>query len=295
MQVGQWTKKLMKKKLIIFNLIFLITAVIFAQTPCRAAELYATAGVAEDNIPVYSYTVIHSYPHDNLAFTQGLVYNDGFLFEGTGLPGYSTLRKVNLETGKVIKMLPLDKEHFGEGITFFGNKIAQLTLDDNIGFIYDGASFKRLGKFNYPTAGWGITYDGINLIMSDGTEYLYFLDTNTFQKIKKITVTANGIPVKNINELEYINGKIYANIWMTDKIAIINPKSGKVSAWINLSGLLSEKYKKKIGHSLSDNGIYSRISEKDACLNGIAYDKKNNRLFVTGKLWPKVFEIRIEK
>lgn len=257
--------------------------------------IFATALYAADNIPVYGYTVINSYPHDNLAFTQGLSFKDGFLFEGTGLPGYSTLRKVNLKTGKVIKIARLDKKYFGEGITFFGNKIAQLTLDDNIAVIYDGASFKLLGKFNYPTAGWGITYNGSNLIMSDGTEYLYFLDPNNFRGIKKIAVSANSIPVKNINELEYINGKIYANIWLTDKIAVINPKSGAVDAWINLSGLLSEKDKKKIRSSLPDNGIYSRISEKDACLNGIAYDKKNNRLFVTGKLWPKIFEIRIEK
>lgn len=255
--------------------------------------VFTPAVFAAQNIPIYSYIVVNSYPHDNLAFTQGLFYKDGFLFEGTGLNGHSTLRKVDISTGKVIKMRKLENIYFGEGVTLFDDKIVQLTENNNLGFIYDADSFKLIGKFSYPTAGWGITYDGENLIMSDGTEVLYFLDKKTFKQVKKITVSANNSPIRELNELEYVKGKIYANIWHKDKIAVIDPATGKVLFFIDLSGLLSLKDKKNIGYSVLPWKEFSVSAEKEACLNGIAYDKKNDRLFVTGKLWPKVFELKI--
>lgn len=253
--------------------------------------LPAVPAYAADNIPVYGYTVIRPYPHDNTAFTQGLVYRDGFLYEGTGLNGRSTIRKVDLQTGKIIKMRALENKYFGEGITFFGNKIAQLTEYGNMGFIYDADSFELIGTFGYPTDGWGITYDGKNLIISDGSSVLYFFETKNFKCVKTLNVRAGIYPVININELEYVKGKIYANIWHENKIAVIDPITGKVAAWIDLSGLLSVEDRKNLG--LSVLGYRGADAEKEACLNGIAYDEKNDRLFVTGKLWPKVFEIKI--
>lgn len=248
------------------NFIFLI--IFFASVSSSSGK---------DFIPVYDCEVVNSYPHDTSAFTEGLVYKDGFLYESTGLKGQSSLRKVNLKTGRIIKIIALEDKYFGEGIAVFGNKIVQLTENENTAFIYNLNSFKQLDSFYYPTWGWGITWNGENLIMSDGTSALYFLNPYTFKRVKKIKVHAGGLTLKNINELEYIKGKIYANIWHTEKIAVINPDSGKVTAWIDLS-------------VLSSCGM---PSGNEACLNGIAYDEENDRLFVTGKLWPKIFEIKI--
>ena len=228
-------------------------------------------------IPVYTYKVVNTYPHDQSAFTEGLVFEEGVLYEGTGLHEYSTLRRVKLETGEILQICELPPQFFGEGVTIYGDKIIQLTWQSNIGFVYDKYSFKLLKEFNYPDEGWGITHDGKHLIMSDGTSTLHFLDPETFEEISQIEVSANNIPVTRINELEYIQGEIYANIWQTELIARINPLTGRVVGWIDLRGILS----------LEDD------SETVDVLNGIAHDSKNNRLFVTGKFWPKLFEIEL--
>jgi len=228
-------------------------------------------------IPVYTYKVVNTYPHDRSAFTEGLVFEDGVLYEGTGLRGYSNLRRVKLETGEILQICELPPQFFGEGVTVYGNKIIQLTWQSHIGFIYDKYSFKLLQEFNYPDEGWGIAHDGKHLIMSDGTATLHFLDPETFEEISQIEVSANNTPVTRINELEYIQGEIYANIWQTERIARIDPLTGQVIGWIDLKGILSP-----------EDG-----SETVDVLNGIAYDLKNSRLFVTGKFWPKLFEIEL--
>ena len=228
-------------------------------------------------IPLYTYKVVNTYPHDQSAFTEGLVFEDGVLYEGTGLNGYSNLRIVKLETGETLQIYELPPQFFGEGVTIYGNKIIQLTWKSHISFVYDKYSFKLMQDFNYPDEGWGITHDGKHLIMSDGSSTLHFLDPETFKEIGQIEVSANDIPVTRINELEYIQGEIYANIWQTERIARINPLTGQVISWIDLKGILSPE-----DHS-----------ETVDVLNGIAYDAKNSRLFVTGKFWPKLFEIEL--
>ena len=242
---------------------------------CSNLEFPTTFNV----IPVYTYQVLNTYPHDMSAFTEGLVFEDGVLYEGTGLYGYSNLRRVELETGKVLQIRELPSQHFGEGITIYKNKIIQLTWKSHLGFVYDKYNFKLLQEFNYPNEGWGITYDGNCLIMSDGTSILHFLDPETFEEISQIEVHENNIPVTKINELEYVQGEIFANIWLTERIARINPLTGQVTGWIDLKGILSPEDR----------------SEKVDVLNGIAYDAKNNRLLVTGKFWPKLFEIELIK
>ncbi len=223
----------------------------------------------------YTYDVVNVYPHDQSAFTQGLVFEEDMLYEGTGLYGHSTLRRVDLETGIVAQIYDLPDQFFGEGITVFSGKIIQLTWKSGIGFIYDKNSFELLQEFEYSTEGWGITHNGSMLIMSDGTATLYFLDPETFQTISKIDVYDKD-PVIMLNELEYIHGSVYANIWKEDKIVIINPQTGKVIGWIDLTGI----------RDLLDQ-------EKIDVLNGIAFDQKGNRLFITGKWWSKIFEIEI--
>jgi glutamine cyclotransferase len=230
-----------------------------------------------DVIPVYTYNITKAYPHDRDAFTQGLVFEDGVLYEGTGLLGHSTLRRVELETGEILQIRELSDEFFGEGITIYGDKIIQLTWQSNMGFVYDKDSFELLQEFNYSTEGWGITHDGTRLIMSDGTSTLHFLDPQTFEEIGQLEVFDNDGPVTRLNELEYIQGEIYANVWQTDRIAIIAPETGRVVGWIDLRGLLTAE----------------DLSEPVDVLNGIAYDAEANRLFVTGKLWPKLFEIEL--
>lgn len=226
--------------------------------------------------PVYGYRVINRYSHDPQAFTQGLIYDDGLLLEGTGRYGASSLREVVLETGEVLRQQPLEEIYFGEGITLFDGEIIQLTWQSGTGFIYDRETFDRLSSFSYPTQGWGITHDGEKLIMSDGSATLYFWDPQTLAETGRVTVTANGEPVVRLNELEYINGEVFANIWQTDMIARISPETGEVLGWIDLSGLLDEE----------------QAASADV-LNGIAYDATGDRLFVTGKYWPLLFEIEL--
>ena len=235
------------------------------------AMLFLQIHALADTVPIYTYKVINTYPHDNEAFTQGLVFEGGYLYEGTGRYGASTLRKVQLKTGKVVQIYKLPPQFFGEGITIYKNQIIQLTWQSQIGFVYDIKSFSLLRKFRYPTDGWGITHDGKQLIMSDGTATLYFLNPENFEKTGTLQVRdANG-PVKNINELEYIQGEIYANVWKKNLIARISPKNGIVVGWIDLGGLCKW------------NGV----------LNGIAYDREHGRLFVTGKRWPYIYEIKL--
>ena len=229
-----------------------------------------------NSIPRYSYNIINTYPHDVGAFTEGLVYESGFLYESTGKINESTLRKVDLQTGEILKLHKLDENYFGEGITLYDNKIFQLTWKSNVGFIYDKDSFNLINKFYYNTEGWGITHNDENLIMSDGTDEIYFLNPKNFKKVYSIKVHDEFRPVTKLNELEFIQGEIYANVWKRNKIARICPHSGKITGWIELKGLLSPKEYKNAG-----------------TLNGITYDKQNNRIFVTGKMWPKIFEIKL--
>ena len=225
----------------------------------------------------YTYRVINSFPHDAEALTQGLVFDNGTLFEGTGLHGKSTLRQVQLETGVVLRSLSLASQYFGEGITIYKDQVIQLTWQSNTGFLYDKDSFELLQTFSYPTEGWGITHDGVRLIVSDGTSTLYFWDPVSFEEIGRIEVHDEDAPVTRLNELEYVRGEVFANVWPTDRIAIINPHTGRVTGWINLEGLLD-----------SEEGVVSA-----GVLNGIAYDAENARLFVTGKRWPTLLEIRL--
>jgi glutaminyl-peptide cyclotransferase len=227
--------------------------------------------------PVMTYTVINTYPHDPSAFTQGLVFTDGVLYEGTGLYGQSSLRRVALETGAVLQSCALSAQLFGEGIAIYGNRIIQLTWQSHIGLVYDKTSFELLRTFSYPTEGWGLTHDGARLIMSDGTATLHFLDPETFAEVGQVEVYDVDGPVRRLNELEYIGDEIYANIWQTDRVVRIDPQTGQVLGWVDLSGLLSPE---------------DRQQPVDV-LNGIAYDPASDRLFVTGKLWPKLFEIEL--
>jgi glutaminyl-peptide cyclotransferase len=225
----------------------------------------------------YGYRVLQTYPHDPSAFTQGLIYLDGRLFESTGLRGRSSLRMVDLRTGVVLRQLNLPAQFFGEGLTNWKTTLIQLTWTAHIGFVYRRRTFHLLRTFHYEGEGWGLTQDGANIIMSDGTSYLRFLDPSTFREVKRLTVSDHGAAVHDLNELEYIQGSIYANIWQTDRIAIISPDDGRVTGWIDLAGLRP----------------ITVSANPDAVLNGIAFDSAHDRLFVTGKLWPELFEIRL--
>ena len=227
--------------------------------------------------PVYGYKVVRAYPHDPTAFTQGLFYLDGKLYESTGLNRQSTIREVRLEDGKVLRSVDLAPEYFGEGIVNWRGEILSLTWQNGVGFRWNRADFRRTGEFHYPGEGWALTQDGKNVIMSDGTSELRFLDPATMAERKRVTVTYNGQPVTHLNELEWVKGEVFANIWMGRRIARIDPKSGRVKGWIDLSELAVE----------NANG------DPDSVLNGIAYDSKRDRLFVTGKNWAKLFEIDI--
>jgi glutaminyl-peptide cyclotransferase len=227
--------------------------------------------------PVRSYKIVAVYPHDRKAFTEGLEFHDGYLYESTGLNGQSSIRKVDLVTGAVIKQLPLSTVYFGEGVTFFGGRLFQLTYQSQIGFVYDATSWQPLGNFRYSGEGWALTHDAKHLIMSDGTSAIRYLDPATQRETGRIVVRDGTKPVANVNELEYIEGEIWANVWQTDWIARIDPRTGQVNSWVDLTGLLKPS---------------ERTPDTDV-LNGIAYDARRKRIFVTGKKWPKLFEIRV--
>jgi glutaminyl-peptide cyclotransferase len=224
----------------------------------------------------YTFSVVKTYPHDQNAFTEGLFFADGYIYESTGLNGASTLRRVDLASGQVLQEIALPEEFFGEGATLINDTIIQLTWQSHIGFVYGKTSLAQLGNFSYPTEGWGLTFDGKRLIMSDGSSSLIFLDPVTFQQIGQVQVRDGNASVSNLNELEYVNGDVYANIFEQQKIAIINPETGQVKAWIDLSGL----------HGSAD-------FSGENVLDGIAYDAKDNRLFVTGKDWTQLYEITL--
>lgn len=236
--------------------------------------LFATArlGSAADG-----YRIVHTYPHDPRAFTQGLIFLDGHLYESTGLNGRSSLRMVDLETGRVLQQVDLPAKYFGEGLASWGSTLIQLTWQAHIAFVYDRFSFRLLRTIHSPWEGWGLTQDGHHLILSDGSATLHFLDPTTFRQVRSIVVKDQGMPVTQLNELEYIHGQIYSNVWHSDRIARISPATGQVLGWINLTGLLAP----------------GEVTDPEAVLNGIAYDAAHNRLFVTGKLWPKLFQIQV--
>ena len=229
-------------------------------------------------VPVYGYQVVRSYPHDRTAFTQGLIVRNGVFYEGTGMPGQSTVRKVKIETGDVLQAKRLDAQYFGEGITEFKGSIYQLTWQHGLGFVYDANTFEQQRTFTYKGEGWGLTHDGKHLIMSDGSAELRVIDPSTMAEIRRITVRDNGRPVPQLNELEFVKGEIFANVWQTERIVRISPSDGRVTGWIDLAGLLSPA--ERTGADV---------------LNGIAYDAASDRLFVTGKWWPRVFEITVVK
>ena len=227
--------------------------------------------------PHFSYNIINTYPHDPTAFTQGLIWYKSSMYEGTGLLGRSSLRRVDLETGKIEQQVDCDDNIFGEGITISGDYVYQLTWKNHLAFVYNKKNFTLVKSFDYPRQGWGLTHDTLNLIASDGTATLYFLDPETFYEKRKITVHEGNNAIQYLNELEYIGGKIFANIYKSDHIVIINPTDGLVQGWIDLAGLHDQLH----------------LNSNEAVLNGIMYDQEDDKLFVTGKLWPKLFQIEL--
>jgi glutaminyl-peptide cyclotransferase len=257
------------------SLSFCIAAMFTVFLPAQAQVPAIPAG-----LPVDGYRVEHVYPHDAQAFTQGLQFVNGVFYEGTGLNGRSSIRKVKIETGEVLQRRDVPSEHFGEGITVWKNELIELTWRSQIALVYDRETFEPRRTFSYTGEGWGLTEDGTNLIMSDGSNQLRVLDPATFSERRRISVTAGGAPLRNLNELEYVKGQILANVWLTDYVARIAPDSGRVSRFIDLRGLLTPAER-------------AAVDAQGGVLNGIAYDAARDRLFVTGKLWPKVFEITV--
>lgn len=265
------------KRIGIISLLFLSLTTFNCQTG-SVANLPANSSATEPAAK-YGYEVINTWPHDTAAYTQGLVFQDGKLFESTGQEGRSSLRRVELETGKVLQQVNIPSPYFSEGLTLFKGKLYQLTWQHQRGFIYDAWTFEKIGEFSYSGEGWGLTNDGESLILSDGTNRLRFLNPNNFQVRRSISVLDQRTAVTDLNELEYVHGEIYANVWHQDQIARIDPQTGRVTAWVDLKGLLKP----------------GEATDEEAVLNGIAYDETRDRLFITGKLWPKLFEIRLKR
>mgnify|MGYP000898250287 CR=1 FL=1 len=257
--------------------LFLAAFLILLASCCSADS--SIHGEDLNNIPVFGIEIVNSYPHDPMAFTQGLVYDrDDLIYEGTGLYGRSSLRKVELKTGRVIEQINLSGSLFGEGIALWGGSIVQLTWQSGLGLVYGKENLTETGRFGYRTEGWGLTRDNHRLIMSDGSNILHILDPETFREMGRINVTAGGRPLNGLNELEYIKGEIYANIWPTSRIAIILPQTGEVRGEIDLTSILP-----------GSQGVGQSVD----VANGIAYDGESDRIFVTGKLWPRLYEIRL--
>lgn len=274
----------MKRRVLIAALVLVASLValglaLWVQADDLYFPLWVYGGRAE---PVeYGYEVVERFPHDPGAFTQGLVYlGDGVLYEGTGMWGESSLRRVDLSSGRVLQQRDLPARYFGEGIAVVGERIVQLTWQSGVAFIYDRQTFELLGEHTYPGEGWGLAYDGKRLIMSDGTPRLRFWDPETLAEIGSVQVRDGGEPVEDLNELEFVDGEVWANVWQTDRIARIDPDSGRVVGWIDLTGLLSDE---------------DRAGRSVDVLNGIAYDAETGRVFVTGKYWPVLYEIRVTR
>ncbi len=259
------------RKRLIATLAFLAWAGAVGFTSCSEAE-------TPEGIDVYTYEVVNVYPHDVEAWTQGLAFYDGFLYESTGLYGKSSLRRVRLETGEILQKRELAEEYFAEGIAVWGDRVVQLTWLARRGFVYDRETFALKGEFSYASSGWGLTHDGKRFIMSDGSATLRFLDAETYEETGRVDVFDDGGPVRKLNELEYVGGYVYANVHPTDRVAVISPETGRVVRWLDLAGLPKR------------GGFRPGESE---CLNGIAYDPSSGRLFVTGKFWPRLFEIKL--
>lgn len=249
---------------------------------CLSVALLCVAGgvwlAAQPQVPqTYGYQLVNSFPHDPNAFTQGLVFHEGSLLESTGKYGQSSLRRVELESGRVVQSHRLSRDLFGEGITVFGERIYQLTWRNGLAIVYDKETFDELGRLRYEGEGWGLTNDGTHLIMSDGSATLRFVDPQDFRVVRRLVVHSRGRRVDRLNELQYVHGEIFANIWYRDHIARISPETGEVTGWIDLRTLWPER------------------RDREAVLNGIAYDAENDRLFVTGKNWPRLYEIRLSR
>ena len=249
----------------------------FSSLACAFVVFAVAVAAASLAFAADTYRVIHAYPHDPRAYTQGLLYTDGHLYESTGLNGRSSLRMDDLTTGRVLQSAPVPSQYFAEGLAAWGSMLVQLTWESHIAFVYDRFSFRLLHTFRYDGEGWGLTQDGKYLILSDGTATIRFFDPANFHEVRRIVVKDRGAQVTDLNELEYIHGQIYANVWHTDRIARISPATGQVLDWIDLTGLLPENQR----------------SDPEAVPNGIAYDAAHDRLFVTGKLWPTLFEIKV--
>ena len=260
--------------LLAFTLILTTPACAQQPAPAAAAPGNNSAQAAEPAPAIYNYRIVHTYPHDRNAFTQGLFYLDGRFYESTGQVGQSTIRHVNIEDGRVLQSVPIPPGLFGEGIVNFGNEIVSITWQGGNGYRWDLATLRRTGEWHYSGEGWGLTQNGTDIIMSDGTSAIRFLDPVTLNERRRITVTIQGTELTQLNELEWVNGEIYANIWQTPRIARIDPNSGRVTGIIDLTGIANEN-----------------TTSADAVLNGIAYDAQGDRLFVTGKLWPHLYEI----
>lgn len=261
---------------LLLALVLSLTTPACAQQPAPASADGGnnTAQAAEPAPAIYTYRIVHSYPHDRNAFTQGLFYLNGKFYESTGQVGQSTIRHVNIEDGRVLQSVPIPPGLFGEGITNFGNEIVSITWQGGNGYRWDLATLQRTGEWHYSGEGWGLTQNGTDIIMSDGTSAIRFLDPVTLNERRRITVTIQGTELTQLNELEWVNGEIFANIWQTPRIARIDPATGRVTGIIDLSGIAREN-----------------TATPDAVLNGIAYDAQGDRLFVTGKLWPRLYEI----
>jgi glutamine cyclotransferase len=248
-----------------------------AASPQAAAAPRPAPGAARPSTPIYTCKIVNTYPHDPQAFTQGLVFDDGILYESTGLLGRSSVRKVDLKTGAVLHIHRLPAQLFGEGITVFGERLIQLTWRSGVGLVYDKRSFRLLEEFGYEGEGWGLTHDGRRLIMSDGTATLRFLHPETYGEIGRLTVFDGNGPVAGLNELEYVGGEVYANVWPTSRIARIDPATGRILAWVDLDTVSRR------------NAAFN----PDAVLNGIAHQPRGDRLFITGKLWPNLYEVKV--
>lgn len=256
----------------LFSIIFRSYSLVFC-----LLGMFPAISQAADQLPIYQAEVLNVFPHDANAFTQGLIAVDGQLYEGTGRKGESSLRLVALENGELLKRHNLSSRYFGEGITLMGDKIYQLTWQAELAFIYQKETFELLESFYLPGEGWGITHDGSHLIVSDGTSFLRFIDPESLKEVKRVQVTGPNGPVGKINELEYINGEVWANIWYEDIIVRIDPETGRLNSAVDLRGL------------------YIQRSSRDQVLNGIAWDEQNQRLFVTGKLWPNIYELHVKE